>query len=234
MEKEVRSVKDFCKVFNIKYKKKKKNKIRISNKNNNRVNALISRCYELRSFELDLYWKRATYFWGFIIAIFTAYFITFDKDYDSLNKNYRLIINGVGIIFSIAYYLVNKGSTYWAGHWERMIDSFEKINKTPLYLINQKEDNPEQLLSSYPYSVSRINNFISLFLICIWTFLYINQLYTTYYTILNGNILCVSDYRQILITIIFIIVAIFLFLKTKTSKGSNYEFYIRNSKFISK
>ncbi|MFM2394507.1 MAG: hypothetical protein RLZZ546_2489, partial [Bacteroidota bacterium] len=35
----------------------------------------LTRAYSIRQFELDLYWKRATYFWAFIAVTFTAYFI---------------------------------------------------------------------------------------------------------------------------------------------------------------
>jgi len=32
----------------------------------------LTRAYQLRTFEIEHYWKRATYFWGFQIAIFAA------------------------------------------------------------------------------------------------------------------------------------------------------------------
>lgn len=33
----------------------------------------LDRAYELRTFEIEHYWKRGTYFWGFQIAIFAAF-----------------------------------------------------------------------------------------------------------------------------------------------------------------
>ena len=33
----------------------------------------LNRAYSLRTFEIEHYWKRATYFWGFQIAIFAAF-----------------------------------------------------------------------------------------------------------------------------------------------------------------
>ena len=38
--------------------------------------------HEIRRFEIELFWKRGTYFWAFILASFTAYFATIDKILD--------------------------------------------------------------------------------------------------------------------------------------------------------
>jgi len=31
--------------------------------------------HEIRKFEIDLYWRRAAYFWTFIVAAFAAFFL---------------------------------------------------------------------------------------------------------------------------------------------------------------
>ena len=37
------------------------------------LKAALEQAYEVRKFEIELYWKRATYFWTFIGASFAAY-----------------------------------------------------------------------------------------------------------------------------------------------------------------
>ncbi|QNR65148.1 hypothetical protein IAQ67_14620 [Paenibacillus peoriae] len=41
---------------------------------------------DIRKFEIDLYWKRATYFWAFIAATFAGYFLLISK-YSGGEKN---------------------------------------------------------------------------------------------------------------------------------------------------
>jgi hypothetical protein len=71
---------------------------------------------DIRKFEIDLYWKRASYFWAFIAAIFAVYWIVLTKNTNIINsfKNIALIIISIiGYIFSFSWYLVNRGSKYW-------------------------------------------------------------------------------------------------------------------------
>jgi len=39
----------------------------------------IEQALDTRKFEIDLYWKRATYFWAFIAATFAGYFLILSK-----------------------------------------------------------------------------------------------------------------------------------------------------------
>lgn len=56
-----------------------------------------------RKFEIELYWKRATYFWTFIAAAFTGFFLLqADNNFD---LTYALAC--LGFIFSLAWHLVN-------------------------------------------------------------------------------------------------------------------------------
>jgi hypothetical protein len=41
---------------------------------------------DTRKFEIDLYWKRANYFWLFVAAMFTAYFLIANNLFEVVNK----------------------------------------------------------------------------------------------------------------------------------------------------
>jgi hypothetical protein len=130
---------------------------------------LLERAYDIRKFEIELYWKRATYFWGFLIATFTAYFIVYDRT--KFDSNYRLVILCLGCIFSLSWYLVNRGSWYWQANWERIIDAIEEHLNIPFYksnLVYKSKPFPIDWLKWYPYSLSQINIAISLFIWFIW------------------------------------------------------------------
>ena len=48
---------------------------------------------DTRKFEIDMYWRRATYFWAFIVAIFVAYFAAKE------NQILQTILSMLGFFF---------------------------------------------------------------------------------------------------------------------------------------
>lgn len=138
-------------------------------KEKGKIEAAYSRAWENRDFEINKFWTRAAYFWGFIVLIFGAYFRT---SQDKGNIFIQLIIICLGIIFSIAWYYVILGSKRWQENWELHIDKLEDFITGPLYkTIFHK---------GTFYSVSKINEILSLSIIIVWLallwkFLYLNN-----------------------------------------------------------
>ena len=80
--------------------------------NNKNFEKALEFAIDIRKFEIELYWKRATYFWTFIAATFTGYALVYTKGGD--NKEIILLLfSCLGLLFSFAWFLVNKGSKYW-------------------------------------------------------------------------------------------------------------------------
>lgn len=139
------------------------------------LESVLDRAYDIRKFEIELYWKRAGYFWGFLVASFTAYFIVSDASKFQDSPQIEYLVLCIGFIFALSWYLVNRGSKYWQSNWEKIIDTIEDIVHSPLYrtnLTNSKK--PSDLISRYPYSVSRINIIVSLYICLIWLGLIVN------------------------------------------------------------
>lgn len=134
--------------------------------------ASLNRAYELRSFEIDHYWKRATYFWGFQIAIFAAFGLLWKtSDIDACQSSSGWIpisvaLSGLGVLTSFASYLSARGSKFWQDNWEYHIDMLEdnlegRLHKT-VWLDNGKRS----------FSVSRINQYLNCYIICFWIFIF--------------------------------------------------------------
>ena len=125
-----------------------------------------------RKFEIELFWKRATYFWVFISLIFIGYFtVSSNKEFVYVDL-FKVLISYTGIVFSTSWYLVNRGSKFWQKNWELHVDYLEDEVIGPLYkLMIDNRNCVCQPLKDYPFSVSRINILISLYVTLIWMFI---------------------------------------------------------------
>jgi hypothetical protein len=122
--------------------------------------------------EIDLYWRRAAYFWTFIAAAFGAFFLL--EKLGNTPTASQFLVACVGLVFSVAWSLANRGSKYWQDNWEQHVDLLENEITGPLYKMNAgKQDGVSRwsLLEAYPFSVSRINQVLSLFVVAIWAIL---------------------------------------------------------------
>ena len=101
------------------------------------LNKTLEQALEIRKFEIELYWKRTTYFWAFIASSFAGYFVVMKS---SEFKEMTIIIAIIGLLFSIGWYLVNRGSKYWQKNWETHVDLLENEQIGPLFgtILNPK------------------------------------------------------------------------------------------------
>jgi hypothetical protein len=141
-----------------------------------RIKAL-EHALEIRKFEIELYWKRAAYFWTFIAAAFAGYFLL-SKPTLSVKFEIRYLIGCLGFVFSIGWYLVNRGSKAWQKNWEAHVDLLEDEVIGPLYktTINRDKYELKNPVDAFPFSVSKINQLLSLFVVYIWGFLMLHSL----------------------------------------------------------
>lgn len=138
---------------------------------------------DIRKFEIELYWKRATYFWtfiGFSLAAYGAVIASSNQSklFVSIQSDALFLIANVGLVFSVAWYFVNRGSKYWQRNWEFQVDFLESKAIGPIYktVFWDKDLKFSNLTSAYPFSVSKVNHILSLFVIGLFIFLAINTL----------------------------------------------------------
>lgn len=130
---------------------------------------------DIRKFEIELYWKRATYFWAFIVATLAGYGAA-QASSGELRTDLSVFLACLGVVFSWGWFLVNKGSKQWQENWENHVDLLEDDVIGPLYKIVLKRSEPvglkrhvKRLITGPgPYSVSKINQIISLFVTVLW------------------------------------------------------------------
>ncbi|WP_109316222.1 hypothetical protein [Pseudovibrio ascidiaceicola] len=138
----------------------------------------LNHALDIRKFEIELYWKRAAYFWTLIAAIFVG-FVALQRAETAIRQELSIITAGIGFIFSIAWYCVVRGSKSWQENWEFHVDLLEDEVTGPLYktvlqrkmAINAQDSFRNFFLESYPYSVSKVNQIVSVYVISVWFFL---------------------------------------------------------------
>ncbi|MGY3893291.1 RipA family octameric membrane protein [Aeromonas enterica] len=183
---------------------------------------------DIRKFEIDMYWKRATYFWALIAVAFAAFFAVSSAEHLSpQDKNlYLSAISSAGFIFTFAWFSVNKGSKYWQENWENHLDLLEDKITGPLYKTKlerpQDDSGLEKLIiGPQPYSVSKINQIIAVFTMILWLF-FIGSVFLNKNTTSTCNIML---YIPIIMAAVFIL---FIVLYGKSHQSEmNPKFSVR-------
>ncbi|MFM5894088.1 MAG: hypothetical protein ACKOQM_06600 [Novosphingobium sp.] len=133
--------------------------------------AALERAHIVRTFEIDLYWKRATYFWTIIAVAFAGFFAC----ENAKNDFGASFVASVGMVLGTAWYVVNRGGNAWHHNWEQHVDLLEDDVTGPLYktLLNRKKYRFWRLTEPFPFSPSRANALVSIFVMACWLLLQI-------------------------------------------------------------
>jgi hypothetical protein len=168
-----------------------------------------------RNFEISLYWSRTTYFWGFLVVIFGAY--GFSLTEKIFNEKFQFLLSIIGIVFSFAWYCVNRGSKYWQKNWELMIDILEEKVCGNIYKTNLsgKMFKRRQIFMPFTFSVSQINQNVSIFIFIIWVLLAGRSFNKVI------NVIALPIYAEYLVLIILALV--FIIITLFSSKGKSFK-----------
>jgi hypothetical protein len=185
------------------------------------------KAWEIRNFEIDKLWTRVAYFWGFIAAIFAGYIaiMTSENYQKALEMNLDLYLILLGILFSVAWLLVIKGSKQWQLNWEAHIDKLEDEITGPIYKTIY-------CTKKTFYSVSAINEFLAWVVIAVWIILFAYYIIDKFNTeIVLSIIHKKEDSIQInllaLIAVFSTFIGIFVLLFKCKTNGNGYKTTIR-------
>jgi hypothetical protein len=110
--------------------------------------AALDRAHELRKFEIENYWKRSTYFWGFQLVAFGALALTAKNGH--FYPAIVVLVAVLGALTSYAGILTARGSKFWQQNWEAHVDFLEVAVEGKLHMTALVEKN-------LSFSVSRVN-----------------------------------------------------------------------------
>lgn len=128
---------------------------------------------EHRKFEIERFWQRSIFFWGFIAAAFVAYAALYTH---SATGNALLLFACFGLISSIAWALQNRGSKYWQEAWEQKVAQVEKDVLGVSLFANVEDVLSKGVWGARKYSVSKLAIALADFTVVVWIPLVINAL----------------------------------------------------------
>ncbi|HQS97859.1 MAG: hypothetical protein B7X90_11295 [Novosphingobium sp. 17-62-19] len=110
--------------------------------------AALDRSHELRKFEIENYWKRSAYFWGFQLVAFGA--LALSGKEGKFHPPVVLIVSVLGALAALTALLSAKGSKFWQKNWEAHVDFLEQQVEGSLHMTALMD-------GKVSFSVSRVN-----------------------------------------------------------------------------
>lgn len=110
--------------------------------------AALRRAHELRKFEIENYWKRSSYFWGFQLVAFGA--LALSGKEGRFHAPIVLMVSVLGALAALTALLSAKGSKFWQKNWEAHVDFLEPPVEGMLHTTALMD-------GSVSFSVSRVN-----------------------------------------------------------------------------
>lgn len=118
---------------------------------------------ETRKLEIELFWKRSFFFWGFIASAFAAYAALRSSD-----PYIALVAACFGFVCSVAWTLSNRGSKFWQESWETKVERIEPVTEAMFYQSEKNSATQNFWLSARRYSVSKLAIALSDYSIIVW------------------------------------------------------------------
>jgi len=119
--------------------------------NGKKLKAAYERACQRCENEYTLHWTRTAYFWGLIAAIFAGYIAVITSDHYKriVSMHIDLYLLLLGLIFSVAWLMVIKGSAFWHKNWETHIKKLGEYAvgsiDTTLYCTNKVVFSPDRI-----------------------------------------------------------------------------------------
>lgn len=124
---------------------------------------------DTRKFEIELYWKRTGYFVLFIGAVFVGYYSIINTAGKYQKEWLLLLLSALGFLLSLLWYMANRGSKFWQENWEAHIEELSTHLGVPIFgIIKRHEHSIWNLRQEYPFSVSKVNQMVSLIITFAW------------------------------------------------------------------
>ena len=119
---------------------------------------------QTRNFEIELFWKRSLFYWGFIATAFTGY-----AALRAAKSDLSILVACFGVVCAFSWTLITRGSKYWQEGWESKVDRFEKPVIGRFFADEEPvQSHKSAWLRARRYSVSKISIALSDYVLILW------------------------------------------------------------------
>lgn len=120
--------------------------------------------HDNRKLEIQLFWQRSLFFWGFVAAALVGYLAAI-KDASLVAIIFALF----GLVCSIVWSQGNRGSKYWQEYWENKVNILQH-HTTGNIFYDRKPKNPKfwDVFAGRRISVSKLTMALSDFTVFLW------------------------------------------------------------------
>ena len=137
-----------------------------------------------------------------------------------------LIVASIGFVFTFAWHLANRGSKYWQENWENHLDLLEDKVTGPLYktlLERPGHINATEKFITGPLSVSvsKINQWVSVFVGFSWVTLVAFSAYKSLYPLGLNKAQWFSLLSHLVVIAVAVFCCILMLLRGKTHKDKH-------------
>ncbi len=131
---------------------------------------------QIRNFEINLFWKRSLFFWGFIASAFVGY-----AALSKYQSDLSVIVACFGMVCSFAWTLVNRGSKYWQESWETKVEKYEAVLIGALFAEEEAVQSHKGFwLGARKYSVSKLATALSDYVFVLWFIIVVKDFINRY------------------------------------------------------
>lgn len=136
----------------------------------------MTRAFEIahdnRKLEIQLFWQRSLFFWGFVAAALVGYGTSYVRA-----PGIAIILALFGLICSVIWAAGNRGSKYWQEYWEEKVSLYQHyVTGNIFYDREPKRPKLLEIYAARRTSVSKLTMALSDYAVALWLVLVMHSL----------------------------------------------------------
>jgi len=128
--------------------------------------------FQCRNMEIDLFWKRSSFYCVFVGAALVAYYTARTE-----MAYFGLMIASFGLVASFAWLLGSIGSKWWIENWERKVEESAPAVVGDLFSVSDEHLKRNFGVSPIRFSVTRLAILLSAFGVVLWVVIFMSELF---------------------------------------------------------
>lgn len=128
--------------------------------------------HDNRKLEIQLFWQRSLFFWGFVAAALVGYGTVYEKA-----PGLTILLALFGLVCSVVWSAGNRGSKYWQEYWEQKVNFFQHYTTGNIFYDREpRKATLRDIYAARRNSVSKLTMGLSDYAVGLWLVLLVHSL----------------------------------------------------------